>query len=96
MMQRQPRVYSMLAFSIFYLASSAIGFGQVPDRQVLLRKMEEVMGPMPPVDRKVPLDLKVHSEEKLENHVRKKISFASELNDRIPAWLLIPTAVPPT
>ena len=48
------------------------------------------MGPMPGKDRLVPLDVKVVSEEKLDGYVRKKITFAVETGDRVPAWLLIP------
>ena len=62
-----------------------------PDRAALRKKMEQAMGPMPTAERKVPLDVKVVSEEKLEGYVRKKITFAVEKGDRVPAWLLIPT-----
>ena len=65
-----------------------------PDRPAIRKKMERAMGPLPGAERRVPLDVKVVSEEKLEGYVRKKISFAVEKGDRVPAWLLIPTTKP--
>ena len=62
-----------------------------PDRAALRKKMEQVMGPLPGPDRKVPLDVRVESEEKLDGYVRKKLSYAAEKGDRVPAWLLVPT-----
>lgn len=61
-----------------------------PDRPALLRKMEQVMGPLPGADRKVPLDVKVLKEESLDGYTRIKLTYAAEKNDRVPAWLLIP------
>ncbi len=68
----------------------ALAFAQAPDRAVLLKKMTQAMGPMPGKDRIVPLAVKVLSEEKLDGYVRKKITYAPEAGDRVPAWLLIP------
>jgi len=48
-------------------------------------------GELPPDSRKAPLDVKVESEETLARVVRKKITFAAEKGDRVPAYLLIPT-----
>jgi dienelactone hydrolase len=73
------------------LAASPLPAADPPDRAVLLKKMEQAMGPLPGPDRKVPLDVKVLSEEKLDGYVRKKLTFAAEKGDRVPAWLLIPT-----
>ena len=56
----------------------------------VLEGMQQVMGPLPGDDRKVPLDIKVEAEEVLPRYVRKKISFAAEKGDRVPAYLLIP------
>jgi dienelactone hydrolase len=64
---------------------------QEPDRAAIRKKMELVMGPLPGDDRKVPLDVKLVSEEKLDGYVRKKLTFAAEKGDRVPAWLLVPT-----
>ena len=43
------------------------------------------MGPMPTADRKVPLDVKVVEETKQDGYVRKKITYAAETGDRVPA-----------
>jgi hypothetical protein len=51
--------------------------------------MQLVMGPMPPDDRKVPPDVQVYDEVKLQRYVRKTISFASEAGDRVPALLCL-------
>jgi dienelactone hydrolase len=64
-----------------------------PDRGAIRKKMEQAMGPMPGADRKVPLDAKVEGEEKLEGYVRRKVTFAAEKGDRVPALLLIPNEV---
>ena len=62
------------------------------DRPALLAKMEKAMGPLPPSSFQVPLDVQVISEETLEDHIRRKVSFAVESGDRVPAWLLLPLA----
>lgn len=62
-----------------------------PGRPAIRKKMERAMGPLPGADRKVPLDVKQLGEEKLDGYVRRKITFAAEKGDRVPAYLLIPT-----
>ncbi|MDB5308628.1 MAG: acetylxylan esterase [Gemmataceae bacterium] len=52
------------------------------------------MGPLPGPERKVPLDPKEVSREELDGYVRKKVTFAAEKGDRVPAWLLVPTKRP--
>jgi len=64
-----------------------------PDRVAIRKKMEKAMGPLPAIDRKVPLDPKVESEEKPEGYTRRKVTFAVEKGDRVPALLLIPNGV---
>jgi dienelactone hydrolase len=59
-------------------------------RQHILEGMSLAMGPLPDSDRRVPLDMQVVSEEAAEGYVRRRISFAAEPGDRVPAWLLIP------
>ena len=82
---------SLKVFAKEYLPSEKLP-QQKPDRAALLKKLELVMGPLPGDTRKVPLDVKAISEEKLEGYIRRKITFAVEDNDRVPAWLLIPDA----
>ena len=59
-------------------------------RAHILENMQEVMGPLPSPKEKEPLDIKIHEEVRLGNVVRKKISFAPEDKDRVPAYLFIP------
>jgi dienelactone hydrolase len=66
-------------------------FADTPDRPTALKRMELVMGPLPAADRKVPLDVRVTAEDKVDGHVRKKLTYATEAGDRVPAYLLIPT-----
>jgi acetyl esterase/lipase len=59
-------------------------------RAHVLAAMQEVMGPLPGGDRKVPLDVRVAEEVKGGRFVRKKITFAVEKGDRVPAYLFLP------
>jgi dienelactone hydrolase len=52
--------------------------------------MQLVMGLLPDPARRVPLDVQTSHEERAEGYLRRKISFAVEPGDRIPAWLLLP------
>ncbi|MCC6512324.1 MAG: alpha/beta fold hydrolase [Pirellulaceae bacterium] len=52
--------------------------------------MQQAMGPLPDVTKKVPLDVEQISEEKTEKYLRRKIRFTPEAGDKVPAWLLIP------
>ena len=76
------------ALLLLLLATPA--FAVEPARAGILKRMQLVMGPMPGAERKVPLDVKELSAEKLDGYTRKKITFAVEDGDRVPAWLLIP------
>ena len=59
-------------------------------RELILKNMQLVMGPLPEASGKVPLDIKIEKESVIEGIRQLRISFASENNDRIPAILLIP------
>jgi dienelactone hydrolase len=59
-------------------------------RAHILANMELVMGPLPDDRHKAPLDVKVTEEVKTPRYVRKKLTFAAEKEDRVPAYLLIP------
>jgi dienelactone hydrolase len=80
-----------LALTGLLAVATAAPAADAPDYAALRKKMELAMGPVPGADRKVPLDVKVVSEEKLDGYVRKKVTFSAEKGDRVPAWLLIPT-----
>jgi dienelactone hydrolase len=57
----------------------------------ILAHLQEVMGPLPGDDRRVPLDVRIEETRPEPGYVRHKISFTSEPGDRVPAWLLVPT-----
>lgn len=59
-------------------------------RAHILECMQEVMGPLPDASKKVPLDIQVIEETHTPGYVQKKITFAVEAWDRLPAYLLIP------
>lgn len=55
----------------------------------ILENMQEVMGPLPDKSKKVPPDVRILEDSVMDGIRRIKISFASEMNDRVPAYLLI-------
>ncbi len=59
-------------------------------RRHILENFQQVAGPMPGEDRRVPLDLRVEEETATPKYLRRRISFAVEAGDRLPAWLLLP------
>src|SRR5262245_47495433 len=61
-------------------------------RRHILTNMQEVMGPLPAASHKVSFDAQVSEETATSLYVRKKLTFAVESNDRVPAYLLIPRA----
>jgi len=62
-------------------------------RKHLLENMQLVMGYLPSDRVRVPLDVKVEEEADTPKFVRKKISYAVESGDRVPAYLLIPKGI---
>ncbi len=56
----------------------------------ILKSMEAVMGEFPNSARRVPLEMKIESEEETPRYYRRKVTFAVEPGDRVPAWLLVP------
>ena len=59
-------------------------------RAHIIAHFQEVAGPLPGGERRVPLDVRVVSEAREDGIVRRKITFAVEPGDRVPAWLLLP------
>ncbi|NLT43268.1 MAG: prolyl oligopeptidase family serine peptidase [Anaerolineae bacterium] len=59
-------------------------------RPAILAAMQDVMGPLPGEERRVPLDLCIHAEERLEGTTRLRVSYAAEPGDRVPAHLFLP------
>lgn len=63
---------------------------QARRRARLLERMQLVMGSLPDAGRKVPLDVRVSEEARTERYLRKKLTYAAEPGDRVPAYLLVP------
>jgi dienelactone hydrolase len=59
-------------------------------RSHILANVQKVMGPLPGVERRVPLNVEVVAEFDEPLYLRRKITYASEPGNRVPAWLLIP------
>jgi len=62
-------------------------------RADVLDALATVMGPLPEPSRRVPLDVRVESETPADGYVRRKLSFAVEPGDRVPAYLLMPEGI---
>ena len=61
-------------------------------RAEVLRAMQQIMGPLPGAEKRCPLDMQVAEEIDAGDHVRRRITYASEPGGRAQAWLLIPKA----
>lgn len=59
-------------------------------RADIVRGMQEIMGPFPGTTKRCPLEVKIEDEVDAGSHIRRLISYASELGGRVPAYLLIP------
>lgn len=59
-------------------------------REHILQNMQQVMGPLPAADSRVPLDVQVLETETLPTLTRQKITYAAAKDYRVPAYLLIP------
>ena len=59
-------------------------------RQQILENMQLVMGPLPGPEQRVPLDVQVLEQTETDRYVQRKITYAAEPGDRVPAFLLIP------
>jgi hypothetical protein len=61
-------------------------------RVEILQAMQEVMGPLPGKEKRCSLAVKVEEEVDCGSYVRQLISYASEPDSRVPAYLCIPKA----
>lgn len=61
-------------------------------RQHILANMQRVMGDVPDQAKRVPLDVKQVEEVKVDQLVRRKLTFQSEPGDRVAAYLFLPPA----
>jgi dienelactone hydrolase len=59
-------------------------------RDDILANMQLVMGPLPDAARKVPLGVQITEETVLPHFTRKKLTYAAEKGERVPAYLLMP------
>jgi dienelactone hydrolase len=64
-------------------------------REHSLAGMSLAMGPLPESTRRCPLDMKIESESDRGSYIERRISFAAEPGDRVPALLLIPKSLQP-
>lgn len=59
-------------------------------RAVILKAMQEVMGPLPGEEKQCPLDMKIEEEIDCGSYMRQMVSYSSEPDSRTPAYLLVP------
>ncbi len=62
-------------------------------RAEIVAGMQSVMGPLPGVAKRVPLEVTIESETDCGSYVRREITYTAEPGGRVPAFLLIPKAV---
>ncbi|MGQ9731315.1 MAG: alpha/beta hydrolase [Candidatus Zipacnadales bacterium] len=68
-----------------------VAAAQWPIRRAhILANMQLVMGELPDASRRVPLEVQVTEEVEMEHFTRRKVTFAVEPGDRVPAYLLLP------
>ena len=61
-------------------------------RAQILAAMQQVMGPLPGLEKRGPLDVLTVEEFDAGDYVRRSITYTAELGGRVPAFLLIPKA----
>lgn len=59
-------------------------------RAHVLGNMQQVMGELPPPDRRVPLDVEILDRTRTPQYTRIHLTYAPEPGDRVPAYLLLP------
>ncbi|MEQ8785318.1 MAG: hypothetical protein RIC55_03430 [Pirellulaceae bacterium] len=62
-------------------------------RREILAGMQHVTGKLPGAEKRCPLAMKVEEEVDCGSYVRRRISYASEPDSRVPAYLCIPKSV---
>jgi len=86
-----PLLLVALPFSAFSVCSARDGAKDWPKRrEQILANMQLVMGPKPDSSARVALDVQIGEEVQMPRYLRKKLTFAAEKNDRVPAYLLVP------
>jgi dienelactone hydrolase len=61
-------------------------------REHILRHFQRVTGPLPSPMRRVPLDVKILEEVKVGTLTRRKLTYQSDPDDRVAAYLFLPVA----
>ena len=56
----------------------------------IITNIERVMGPLPGPRRRVPLDVKILEEKRVGALIRRKITYQSDPDDRVPAYVFLP------
>ena len=63
-------------------------------RSHIVQNLERVMGPLPRTARRVALDVKILEEKRVGDLVRRKLTYQSDADDRVPAYLFLPPGPP--
>ena len=63
-------------------------------RRHIIDNMQRVMGPLPSPLQRVPLAIKVIEETRVGTLIRRKITYQSDADDRVPAYLFLPAERP--
>lgn len=59
-------------------------------RQHVVENLQRVLGPLPSPMRRVPVDVKTLEEKRVGSLLRRKITYQSDPDDRVPAYLFLP------
>jgi cephalosporin-C deacetylase-like acetyl esterase len=59
-------------------------------RRQIVANLEDVLGPLPGPNFRVPLDVQSGEELRVGRVIRRKITYQSDPDDRVSAWLLLP------
>ena len=72
------------------LSAKSIDDWERVQRPEILKRMQEVMGPLPSSEKRCALEVKIEEEVDCGTFVRQFLTYASEPGGRVPAYLLIP------
>jgi enterochelin esterase-like enzyme len=89
------RAWRALAF-LFPTADEKNGPAASSDRKsrrAILAAMQEVMGPLPGAEKRCPLDARITETVDCGDYLRHFLTYQSEPDSRVPAYLLVPKAV---
>jgi dienelactone hydrolase len=81
---------AVLAHSAAFALPKSTGEWESVHRPDILKRMQEVMGPLPAEEKRCPLDVKIEEETDCGGYIRRFLTYESEPGARVPAYLLIP------